>query len=120
MSIVLAFSGGLDTSFCVPYLQDTYDAPVHTVTVNTGGVTPEEAEAIEARALELGAASHHLVDGCARLYKEHLSYLIKGNVKRGGVYPLCVGPERVVQAQAVVDVAKTVGATAVAHGSTGA
>ena len=120
MSIVLAFSGGLDTSFCVPYLQDTYDAPVHTVTVNTGGVTPEEAKAIEARALELGAASHHLVDGRARLYKEHLSYLIKGNVKRGGVYPLCVGPERVVQAQAVVDVAETVGATAVAHGSTGA
>jgi len=120
MAIVLAFSGGLDTSFCVPYLSETYDAPVHTVTVNTGGVTEGEAETIEQRALELGAASHHLVDGRAALYDDHLSYLIKGNVKRGGVYPLCVGPERVVQAQGVVDVAQTLGATTVAHGSTGA
>ena len=120
MAIVLAFSGGLDTSFCVPYLNETYDAPVHTVTVNTGGVTDDEADAIEQRALELGAASHHLVDGRGALYDDHLSYLIKGNVKRGGVYPLCVGPERVVQAQGIVDVAQTLGATTVAHGSTGA
>jgi argininosuccinate synthase len=120
MAIVLAFSGGLDTSFCVPYLHETYDRPVHTVTVNTGGVAPDEADAIEARALELGAASHHLVDGRQALYDDHLSYLIKGNVLRGGVYPLCVGPERVVQAQGVVDVARTVGASMVAHGSTGA
>ena len=120
MSIVLAFSGGLDTSFCVPYLHETYKCPVHTVTVNTGGVVPDEAAAIEARALELGAASHHLIDGRQALYEDHLSYLIKGNVLRGAVYPLCVGPERVVQAQGVVDVAEEVGATTVAHGSTGA
>lgn len=120
MSIVLAFSGGLDTSFCVPYLAETYGVDVHTVTVNTGGVTPADADAIEARAMELGAAAHHLVDGRDELYDDHLSYLIKANVARGGVYPLCVGPERVVQARAVVGVAHAIGASTVAHGSTGA
>ncbi len=120
MSIVLAFSGGLDTSFCVPYLQETYDAPVVTVTVNTGGIDEAEAAAIERRALELGAAQHVLVDGRADLYDDHLSYLIKGNVLRGDVYPLCVGPERVVQAREIVRVAREVGAELIAHGSTGA
>jgi argininosuccinate synthase len=118
MPIVLAFSGGLDTSFCVPYLQETFDAPVHTVTVDTGGVT--DADAIRTRALNLGAADHHFVDRRAELYDDHLAYLIKGNVRRGGVYPLCVGPERVVQARAVVEVARAVGARRLAHGSTGA
>ena len=120
MSIVLAFSGGLDTSFCVPYLSETYDTSVITVTVNTGGIDAEEADAIEARAYDLGAAKHVLVDGRGELYADHLSYLIKGNVLRGDVYPLCVGPERVVQARGIVDVAHQVGAEAVAHGSTGA
>ncbi len=120
MSIVLAFSGGLDTSFCVPYLQETYDAPVHTVTVDTGGLTDDDRAAIEARANSLGADAHHLVDGRAGLYEDHLAYLIKGNVLKGGVYPLCVGPERIVQAQAVARVAEEVGASTVAHGSTGA
>lgn len=120
MSIVLAFSGGLDTSFCVPYLIETYDEPVITVTVDTGGLTPEEAAAVEARARELGAAEHHTVDGRADLFQNHLSYLVKGNVLRGGVYPLCVGPERVTQAQKVIEVARATGARAVAHGSTGA
>lgn len=120
MSIVLAFSGGLDTSFCVPYLQETYDEPVHTVTVDTGGVSADDRAEIEDRAMELGASSHHFVDGRKALYDDHLSYLIKGNVLRGGVYPLCVGPERIVQAQGVADVAAEVGASVVAHGSTGA
>jgi argininosuccinate synthase len=120
MSILLAFSGGLDTSFCVPYLQETYDTDVHTVTVDTGGLQPGDADAIEARALALGADSHTLVDGKAALYENHLAYLIQGNVTRGGVYPLCVGPERVVQARAMVEAAGDHGATAIAHGSTGA
>ena len=120
MTIALAFSGGLDTSFCVPYLQETDDASVVTVTVDTGGISDDEAAAIEARAYELGADHHVLVDGRAALYADHLSYLIKGNVLRGDVYPLCVGPERVVQAREVVNVAQKVGASAVAHGSTGA
>ena len=120
MPIVLAFSGGLDTSFCVPYLREEFDRPVHTVTVDTGGLTPADRSAVEERALSLGAEAHHVVDGRASLYDAHLSYLIKGNVLRGGVYPLCVGPERIVQARGVADVAREVGASTVAHGSTGA
>ena len=120
MSILLAFSGGLDTSFCVPYLKETYGVPIHTVTVDTGGLQPGDADAIASRAGELGAASHTLVDGKAELFDRHLRYLIYGNVQRGGVYPLCVGPERVVQARALVQAAKELGATAIAHGSTGA
>ena len=120
MAIVLAFSGGLDTSFCVPYLQEAYDAPVHTVTVDTGGMDAEARSAVASRAEALGAATHRVVDGRDALYEDHLRYLIKGNVLRGGVYPLCVGPERIVQARAVAEVASTVGASAVAHGSTGA
>ena len=120
MSIVLAFSGGLDTSFCVPYLRETYGEPVYTVTVDTGGVAPGEAEALEARALALGAAAHRTIPARQDLYDDLLSYLIKGNVLRGGVYPLCVGPERVVQARHTVAVARAVGARAIAHGSTGA
>ena len=120
MSIILAFSGGLDTSFCVPYLQETYGVPVHTVTVDTGGLRPGDAEGIAKRASDLGAASHTLVDGKTELFENHLQYLIQGNVKRGGVYPLCVGPDRVVQARAMVQAAQRLGATAIAHGSTGA
>ena len=118
MAILLAFSGGLDTSFCVPYLRETYDAPVHTVTVDTGGVT--DADALEARANALGADAHHLIDARAALYDDHLRFLIAGNVLRGQVYPMCVGAERVVQAREVARLADKINATAVAHGSTGA
>jgi argininosuccinate synthase len=120
MSIVLAFSGGLDTSFCVPYLRETTGEPVHTVTVNTGGFSAEELAAVEARAHALGAASHTTVDARAELFRRVLAYLVKGNVLRGGVYPLCVGPERVVQAAALVREAARLGASRLAHGSTGA
>lgn len=120
MAIALAFSGGLDTSFCIPYLRETHGEAVTAVTVNTGGVSAADADALRQRALDLGADDHVLVDGRVRLFEDHLSYLIKGNVLRGEVYPLCVGPERVVQARAVAEVARTVGARAVAHGSTGA
>ena len=120
MSILLAYSGGLDTSFCVPFLKEQFGESVITVTVNTGGVAPDEAAAIHARSLELGADKHILLDGRQRLFDDHLSYLIKGNVLRGGVYPLCVGPERVVQARMIVEEARRQGARAVAHGSTGA
>ena len=118
--IALAFSGGLDTSYCVPYLRETTGREVHTVTVDTGGFSAAERDAIAARARELGAASHTLVDARADLWARVLSYLVKGNVLRGDVYPLCVGPERVVQAQALVEAARQLGAGAVAHGSTGA
>ena len=118
MSIVLAFSGGLDTSFCVPYLRETYAEPVHTVTVDTGGSGGEAT--LRARALELGATRHHHIDGRVDLFRDHLRYLIMGNVLRGGVYPLCVGSERVVQARKAVELANRIGARAIAHGSTGA
>ncbi|MGC9399757.1 MAG: argininosuccinate synthase [Anaerolineae bacterium] len=116
---VLAFSGGLDTSYCVLYLQEQgYE--VVTVTVDTGGFTQEELSAIEARALDLGAAAHHTLDGKQALYDQMVGPIIKGNVLRGGVYPLSVGPERVIQAAEVVRIAQEIGAEAVAHGSTGA
>ena len=118
--IALAFSGGLDTSFCVPYLREETGRDVWTVTVDTGGFSDEEKGEIEARSRELGAAGHRLVDVRAELWDRVLQYLVKGNVLRGGVYPLCVGPERVVQAEALADAAREIGATAVAHGSTGA
>lgn len=118
--IALAFSGGLDTSFCVPYLKEATGRPVHTVTVDTGGFSEAESEEIAARSAELGATGHEFVDARADLWGRVLQYLVKGNVLRGGVYPLCVGPERVVQAEALAEAARRLGATAVAHGSTGA
>lgn len=120
MSILLAFSGGLDTSFCVPHLRETTGEAVHTVTVDTGGLTAAGRAHVEARARTLGAASHTTVDARTELYDDVLGYLIKGNVLRGGVYPLCVGPERVVQARVLIREAGRLGAVAVAHGSTGA
>ncbi|MGA9851320.1 MAG: argininosuccinate synthase [Gammaproteobacteria bacterium] len=117
--VVLAFSGGLDTSFCVIYLHEQgYE--VTTVTVNTGGFSPEELQRIESMSPKLGAKAHHTIDARAELYDRYLRYLIYGNVLRGNLYPLSVSAERVAQAAKVVAVAKQVGATALAHGSTGA
>ncbi|MGH2875481.1 MAG: argininosuccinate synthase [Solirubrobacteraceae bacterium] len=116
---VLAFSGGLDTSYCLAVLVDRGER-VTTVTVNTGGFPPEELEQIAARAHELGASEHVVVDGRARLYDEFVSYIIKANYLRGGVYPSCVGVERMLQAEEVTRVALERGADAIAHGSTGA
>ncbi|MEO8285095.1 MAG: argininosuccinate synthase [Chloroflexota bacterium] len=116
---VLAFSGGLDTSFCVPWLiEQGYS--VITATVDTGGFSPDDLIQIETRSAELGAAAHHMVDGRADLWKLVVSYIIKGNVLRGGVYPLCAGPERLVQAMHVAQIARLHGTDTIAHGSTGA
>jgi argininosuccinate synthase len=118
--VVLAYSGGLDTSFCVPWLAERLGAEVITVTVDTGGLDDAARERLEAKALALGAAQHRLVDARARYFDETLSFLIMGNVLRGSVYPLCVGAERGLQARIVADVAREVGASAIAHGSTAA
>jgi len=118
--VVVAFSGGLDTSFTVLYLRREYGCTVTTVTVDTGGFDAEETEQIAARSAELGAVGHHHVDGRQAVYDEHLSWLIRGNILRGAVYPLCVGAERVVQAREVARVANEVGASCIVHGSTGA
>jgi len=116
---VLAFSGGLDTSFCVPWLQEQ-GYQVITATVDTGGFSPDDLSSIATRSAELGAAAHHVVDGTGDLWKLVVSYIIKGNILRGGVYPLCAGPERVIQAMHVAEIAQLYGANAIAHGSTGA
>ncbi|HEU4698631.1 MAG TPA: argininosuccinate synthase [Gemmatimonadales bacterium] len=117
--LALAFSGGLDTSYCVPRLAEAGWA-VHTVYVNTGGASAEERAAIRRQALAVGAVAHHEVDARAEVFDRFVRYLIQGNVLRGEVYPLSVAAERTQQAIAVVRVAREIGAAAVAHGSTGA
>ena len=118
--IVLAFSGGLDTTFCVLWLQKEVGADVVTVTVDTGGFSPEELAAIAARSRSLGALEHRTVDGRAEVFSRFATPLIQGNVLRGRAYPLSVAAERVLQAEVVARVAKELGADGVAHGSTGA
>src|SRR5271170_2969836 len=118
--ILLAFSGGLDTSFCVPWLKETYGRPVITVTVYTGGLDAESRAALAARSAELGALEHHLIDARTAYFRQVLRFLIMGNVRRGGVYPLCVGAERVLQAQTIAQLALSQKTQMVAHGCTAA
>lgn len=118
--IVLAYSGGLDTSYCIPYLTERKGFEVITVTVDTGGFDAEELREIEERSGALGAVRHFTVDARQRVFDHWVSYLIKGNVLRGQVYPLAVAAERVVQAQVIAEKVVEVSADAVAHGSTGA
>jgi len=118
--VVLAFSGGLDTSYCVKYLGDDKGYEVHTITVNTGGFDAEEIKHIEARAKSLGVASHRTVDETKNYYDKVIRYLIYGNVLKNNTYPLSVSAERMSQALAVALYAKEIKADAVAHGSTGA
>src|ERR1700726_4572705 len=99
--IVLAFSGGLDTSFCVPWLAETYGRPVVTVTVDTGGLDAAAAAGLAERSRQLGAVEHRLVDGREAFFERVLRFLIMGNLRRGQVYPICVGAERGTQAQLV-------------------
>jgi argininosuccinate synthase len=118
--IVLAYSGGLDTSFLVPWVAEHYGAPVITVTVNTGGIDAEAAHTLAERAQRLGAVAHHLVDARADYFEQVLRFLIMGNVRRGQLYPLCVGAERVMQAQTIARMARELGTNRIAHGCTAA
>jgi argininosuccinate synthase len=118
--ILLAFSGGLDTSFCVPWLKDTYQRPVITVTVDTGGIDAAAAQSLAERSAKLGAVEHHLIDARSAYFEQVLKYLIMGNIRRGGLYPLCVGAERVLQAQTIAQMALALKTTMVAHGCTAA
>ena len=118
--IVLAFSGGLDTSFCVPWLSEKYRRPVVTLTVNTGGLDSAQAAALEKRALALGAERHLLVEAREPFFDQVIRHLIAGNVRRGHSYPLCVGAERGVQAQVLARAASDLGSDTVAHGCTAA
>lgn len=118
--VVLAFSGGLDTSFCVKYLSEDKGLEVHSVVVNTGGFDAEEIKRIEERAISLGVKSHKTIDETDNYYQKVVRFLIYGNILKNGSYPLSVSAERVSQAVAIAQYAKEVGAKAIAHGSTGA
>lgn len=118
--ILLAFSGGLDTSFLVPWLAERHARPVITLTVDTGGIDAQAAKVLHERALALGAREHHIIDARQTYFDQVIRYLIMGNVKRGQMYPLCVGAERVMQAQILAEYARKLGTSVVAHGCTAA
>src|SRR5215469_14344609 len=118
--IVLAYSGGLDTSFLVPWVAENYGRPVITVTVDTGGIDAAAARILGERARALGAIEHHQIDARAEYFEQVLRFLIMGNVKRGQLYPLCVGAERVMQAQTIAHMASKLGTNSIAHGCTAA
>lgn len=118
--IVLGFSGGLDTSYCVKYLSEEQGYEVHSIIVNTGGFSDEELKAIEAQAYNLGVRTHTAVDAVKSYYERIIRYLIFGNVLKNNSYPLSVSAERLAQALHIAEHAKALGVDAVAHGSTGA
>lgn len=118
--IVLGFSGGLDTTYCAKYLSEEKGYEVHSVTVNTGGFSAEELKQIEEHAYCLGVKTHTTVDAVRNYYDRIIKYLVFGNVLKNNTYPLSVSAERLVQAIAIAEHARKLGAVAVAHGSTGA
>lgn len=118
--VVLAFSGGLDTSFCAMYLSKDLGYEVYTAVANTGGFSPEDLKIIEEKAYRLGAKKHISLDITQEYYEKSIKYMIFGNVLRNGTYPISVSSERIFQAIAIINYAKEIGADAVAHGSTGA
>ncbi|MEN6453220.1 MAG: argininosuccinate synthase domain-containing protein [Prolixibacteraceae bacterium] len=118
--VVLAYSGGLDTSFCAKYLSEEKGLDVYTAIANTGGFDKEELDRIEKRAYELGSRKHVTLDVTATYYSKCIRYMVFGNILRNNTYPISVSSERVFQAIAIIEYAKKVGAQYVAHGSTGA
>lgn len=119
-TVVLAYSGGLDTSFCVKYLTEDKGYEVHSVLVDTGGFTPEELQEVETRAYTMGVKHHENVMAVDDFYTNCIRYMIFGNTLRNNTYPLSVSAERVFQAKSIAEYAKKINADAVAHGSTGA
>ncbi len=118
--VVLAFSGGLDTSFCVKYLSQDLGLEVHTAIVDTGGFSNEDLQRIADRAHTLGVKSHVVLDQVRNYYDRCLRYLLYGNVLKNDTYPLSVSAERTFQAMAIAEYAQQIGAGSIAHGSTGA
>lgn len=118
--VVLAFSGGLDTSFAVKYLSEDCGYDVYTAIANTGGFSQEELKKIEERAMAFGAVDHATLDITQEYYSKSIKYMIFGNVLRNGTYPISVSSERIFQAIAIIEYAKKIGAHCVAHGSTSA
>lgn len=118
--VILAFSGGLDTSYCVKYLSETKGLEVHTVIVNTGGFQEDELDKIAKLSQTLGSVKHKTIDVTQQYYEKCIQFLVYGNILKNGVYPLSVSSERVFQALALATYAKENGADYIAHGSTGA
>ena len=118
--VVLAFSGGLDTSFCAKYLAEEKGYEVYTAVANTGGFSDVELKVIEEKAYRLGAVKHVAIDVTREYYEKSIKYMVFGNVLRNGTYPISVSSERIFQAIAIINYAKEIGAAYVAHGSTGA
>lgn len=118
--VVLAFSGGLDTSYCAIYLSQEKNLEVHSAIVNTGGFGTEELQSIEQKAYSLGVSTHTTLDETHTFYQKCIRYLVYGNILRNNTYPLSVSAERMFQALAIIHHARKVGAKYVAHGSTGA
>jgi argininosuccinate synthase len=118
--IVLGFSGGLDTTYCVKYLTEEKGYEVHSIIVNTGGFTDDELKKIEAHAYKLGVKTHTTVDAVKGYYDRIIKYLIFGNCLKNNTYPLSVSAERLSQALHIAEHVKKLDAKAVAHGSTGA
>ena len=118
--LVLAYSGGLDTSYCAKYLSKEENFEVHAVSVNTGGFSKDEIKSIGKKALQLGATTYKSIDAIGTFYNKVVKYLIFGNVLKNNTYPLSVSAERIIQAIEIANYAKEVGANYIAHGSTGA
>lgn len=118
--VVLAYSGGLDTSYCVKYLTEEKGLEVHSVLVNTGGFEKEELVEVEKRAYELGVTSHTTLEETANYYQKVVRFLVYGNILKNSTYPLSVSAERVSQAMAIARHAQNLDADYIAHGSTGA
>lgn len=118
--VVIAYSGGLDTSYCAKYLSKEEDFEVHAVSVNTGGFSKEEIQKIGENAKKIGAASYKNIDAVSSFYQKVVKFLIFGNVLKNDTYPLSVSAERIIQAIEIVNYAKKIGAEHIAHGSTGA
>ncbi|MEO2062966.1 MAG: argininosuccinate synthase [Christiangramia sp.] len=118
--VVIAYSGGLDTSYCAKYLSEEENFEVHAVSVNTGGFSEEEIEKIGSNAKKIGATTYKNIDAVSSFYNKVVKYLIYGNVLKNNTYPLSVSAERIVQALEIINYAKETGADYIAHGSTGA
>jgi argininosuccinate synthase len=119
-TVVLAFSGGLDTSYCAMYLSKELGYDVTAVTVNTGGFTPSDKSSLERKARALGVSDYRFIDDTETYYRQGVKYLLFGNVLKNNTYPLSVSAERVFQASRIAEFAKNMQADAIAHGSTGA
>ena len=118
--LVLGFSGGLDTTFCVKYLREDLGYEVHSIIVNTGGFSADELKKIESHAYSLGVATHITIDAVKSYYDRIIRFLVYGNVLKNNTYPLSVSAERLSQALYIAEHTRALKAEAVAHGSTGA